>query len=154
VQLSELVGLVVDNLRSRPQFESKNITVTTEFDPEIPSIQADQIKLMQIVTNLVDNAFNYTYPGGAIDISTRRRAEQPDQVVIAVKDTGIGIPEEFRARIWNRFERYEEHALGDGKSPGRGWACRLSRRWSICTAARYGLSRKKTRGRRSTSRCD
>jgi PAS domain S-box-containing protein len=111
VPLGEVFGLVVNNLRSRAQFESKHITVTSEVAPDVPSIQADRLKLVQIITNLVDNAFNYTYPGGNIDISARRRAEAPDQVLIAVKDTGIGIPEAFRARIWNRFERYEEHAL-------------------------------------------
>jgi two-component system sensor histidine kinase VicK len=38
---------------------------------------------------------------------------QPDgeHVLISVKDTGIGIPEEFRSRIWQRFERFDDHAL-------------------------------------------
>ena len=43
--------------------------------------------------------------------TAQRTPENPDRVLIAVKDNGIGIPEEFRERIWNRFERYEEHAL-------------------------------------------
>lgn len=64
-----------------------------------------------MVTNLTDNAFNYTEPGGHIDISARLQPESPDRVLIAVKDDGIGIPESFRDRIWNRFERYEQHAL-------------------------------------------
>ncbi|HLV37651.1 MAG TPA: ATP-binding protein, partial [Spirillospora sp.] len=66
-------------------------------------------KVMQIFTNIVDNAFNYTYPGGSIDIEARR--EDNGHILVSVKDTGIGIPEEFKDRIWERFGRYEEHAL-------------------------------------------
>jgi len=65
---------------------------------------------MQILTNVVGNAFNYTYEGGLIKVSARLDADQ-ERVVIAVEDTGIGIPEEFKPRIWGRFERYEDHAL-------------------------------------------
>ena len=34
-----------------------------------------------------------------------------ETILVSVKDTGIGIPEEFRSRIWGRFERYDDHAL-------------------------------------------
>ncbi len=111
VQVSEIVQQALASLRERSQYETKHLTVTTEIEPDLPAIKADHLKLVQIVTNLVDNAFNYTYPGGRIDVSVRRRAEAPDHVLITVKDSGIGIPQEFRERIWNRFERYEEHAL-------------------------------------------
>jgi signal transduction histidine kinase len=58
----------------------------------------------------VDNAFNYTYPGGSITV---KAATQPDEqhVLIAVTDTGIGITDEFKSRIWGRLERFDDHAL-------------------------------------------
>lgn len=111
VQVGDVLKQAVTSLQERPQFASKHLTITTEIEPDVPMVKADLLKLVQIVTNLVDNAFNYTYPGGTIDVSARRRAEQPGHVLITVRDSGIGIPEEFRERIWNRFERYEEHAL-------------------------------------------
>ena len=111
VQLGEVFQQVISSLEARPQFEAKQIRVTTEIDPDVQAIKADHLKLVQILTNLVDNAFNYTYPGGKIEIAAQRRASNPANVVISIKDSGIGIPEEFRSRIWNRFERYEEHAL-------------------------------------------
>src|SRR5690606_3898153 len=77
--------------------------------PDLPQIEGDANKVMQIFTNIVDNAFNYTYPGGSIDIEARR--EDNGHILVSVKDTGIGIPEEFKDRIWERFGRYEEHAL-------------------------------------------
>jgi signal transduction histidine kinase len=57
----------------------------------------------------VDNAFNYTYADGTIDIEARQHKD--DQILVSVKDSGIGIPDDFKDRIWDRFGRYEEHAL-------------------------------------------
>ncbi|MEP7290203.1 MAG: GAF domain-containing protein [Chloroflexota bacterium] len=111
VALDEIIVQVVDNLKGRARFVSKGLTVTTEIDPALPAITADHLKLMEVITNLVDNAFNYTEPGGHIDVTAQLQAQHPDRILIAVSDNGIGIPESFRERIWNRFERYEEHAL-------------------------------------------
>ncbi len=109
VQAGEVVGQVITSLQARPTFEAKNLAITTDIDPDLPTIKADHLKLVQIVSNLVDNAFSYTYPGGQIEIAAHARNDH--DILIAVKDNGIGIPEEFKSRIWNRFERYEEHAL-------------------------------------------
>ncbi|MFN8451410.1 MAG: HAMP domain-containing sensor histidine kinase, partial [Anaerolineae bacterium] len=111
VQISEVVRQVLTNLQARPQFAAKNLTVETAIDANLPSIQGDHLKLVQVISNLVDNAFNYTYPGGMIEIAAHPHVGSPGHVLIEVKDTGIGIPENFRSRIWNRFERFEEHAL-------------------------------------------
>lgn len=110
VDLSEIIPNVLTQLEGRAEHEKKNITVTTEIESMLPPIQGDPHKITQIITNIVDNAFNYTYPGGSIEV---RAARQPDEqhVLISIKDTGIGIPEEFRSRIWGRFERYDDHAL-------------------------------------------
>ena len=72
-------------------------------------IEADPHKVTQIFTNIVDNAFNYTYADGSIDIEAS--IYQDDHILVSVKDSGIGIPDEFKDRIWERFGRYEEHAL-------------------------------------------
>jgi PAS domain S-box-containing protein len=111
VALDQIIQQVVEGLRGRSRFESKGLTITANIDPSLPRIQADYIKLIQVFTNLVDNAFNYTYAGGHIEVSAGRRTDNPNCVLITVKDTGIGIPKDFQDRIWNRFERYEEHAL-------------------------------------------
>ena len=111
VQVGDVIRQVVDNLQARPQFSRKALALNVDVDPDLPAIQADQLKIIQIVSQLVDNAFNYTNAGGNIDISARVRSDAPDYVLITVKDDGIGIPEEFRERIWDRFARYEAHAL-------------------------------------------
>jgi PAS domain S-box-containing protein len=111
VDAGEVINETVTSLRGRADFERKQITVTTRIDPMLPPIVADRARVGQILQNLIDNAFNYTYPGGSIDVEARLESEKPDHVLISLKDTGIGIPEEFRPRIWNRFERYDDHAL-------------------------------------------
>lgn len=111
VDLDELLNTVVTNLQGRVEHERKKMNVSVYIQPKLPPIKADQHKLTQIVTNLVDNAFNYTYPGGNIDISAVLQEDDINHVLVAVRDTGIGIPEAYRERIWERFERNEEHAL-------------------------------------------
>jgi PAS domain S-box-containing protein len=110
VDIDEVVSNVVTNLSGRAEHERKNIDVQVMIEPKLPPIQADPLKLTQIITNIVDNAFNYTYEGGSIEIKAVSQSDK-QHVLISVKDSGIGIPEEFRERIWERFERNEEHAL-------------------------------------------
>jgi GAF domain-containing protein/two-component sensor histidine kinase len=110
VNLSEVIAEVVKNVENQFESKEKRLDVSVTVDPEIPAVTADRARLHDILGNLVENAFNYTYTGGKIDITAELQPEK-HHVLIAVKDTGIGIPEEFRSRIWNRFERYEEHAL-------------------------------------------
>jgi PAS domain S-box-containing protein len=110
IDLQDLIDDVVSNLIAQPHHQQKEIHLTTQIDSNVPVIQADHDKLAQALTNIVDNAFNYTHPGGSIDIRVQMQADDK-HVLISVSDTGIGIPEDFREAIWRRFERYEQHAL-------------------------------------------
>jgi two-component system sensor histidine kinase VicK len=74
---------------------------------------------MQIVGNLIDNAFNYTLAGGNIVIELKKDPEQSKNVLFVVQDDGVGIPESFKSKVWDRFERYEDHAL-EMDLPGTG----------------------------------
>ncbi|MCL4253285.1 MAG: ATP-binding protein, partial [Anaerolineae bacterium] len=60
--------------------------------------------------NVVDNAFNYTPRGGTINITIAPTIEG-EHVLVTVQDTGVGIPEDFREKVWRRFERHEETAV-------------------------------------------
>src|SRR5262249_14816295 len=102
VELNELIPNVMENLESRTEHEQKHIAVTMDVEPGLPPVEADLHKLTQIITNVVDNAFNYTTAGGSITVKAELRPEEHG-VLISVKDSGIGIPEEFRERIWGRF---------------------------------------------------
>jgi len=108
VELGQILSQVLKNTEARALRDGKAMRFLLDVPDYLPQITADSNKLQQIVSNLVDNAYNYTYAGGSITVSAR---DQGDTVLIAVADTGIGIPDEFKDRVWGRFERNEEHAL-------------------------------------------
>ncbi|MCB9453765.1 MAG: GAF domain-containing protein [Anaerolineaceae bacterium] len=108
IDIEDVLNPVLAGLRNRVEHEDKPLDVTMEIEPQLAPLQVDTHKLTQILTNLTDNAFNYTYAGGKIAI---KAWSEDDNVIISIADTGIGIPPEFRPRIWERFERFEDHAL-------------------------------------------
>lgn len=110
VDINDLVRQVIDNLRTRPQHQSKELSIRFLPDASLPAVEADRDKLIHAISNVLDNAFNYTLSGGTIEIKTLAY-EDNGGVEIQVADSGVGIPEDFRDRIWNRFERHEDTAL-------------------------------------------
>ncbi len=78
---------------------------------------ADRVRIAQAVANLVDNAIKYTREGGEVVVSVRSEGER---AAIAVRDTGIGIPEHALPRIWERLYRADpsrsQRGLGLGLS--------------------------------------
>ncbi len=81
------------------QAKEKGLYIRTEFGEELPMIKADSFKLEQMFINLIENAIRYTEAGGL----TISAWQEGNKVVIKVKDTGIGIPGEDTARIFERF---------------------------------------------------
>ncbi|MCK4962472.1 MAG: ATP-binding protein, partial [Anaerolineales bacterium] len=66
----------------------------------LPEVTADDEKLRRVLSNLLDNALKFTPAGGQIDLKVKCEGEE---VIITVADTGPGVPEEFRERIFKRF---------------------------------------------------
>jgi heavy metal sensor kinase len=82
-------------------------------------VQADPDKLREIVSNLLHNAIQYNRPGGAIDL---RLGRQNGKLEVEVQDTGIGIADEVRERIFERFYRADPSRGGDDLHAGLGLA--------------------------------
>jgi two-component system sensor histidine kinase BarA len=93
----------------RPVAERKNITMECRLDEAIPLLRQDPGKLKQILYNLLSNAIKFTPEGGRVTL--RARAEGRF-VVVEVQDTGIGIAEEDRETIFEKFRQ--------AKVPGQG----------------------------------
>ncbi len=110
VDLHDVVPSVVEHIAVRPANAERDIEVHVYVEPGLPRIRADREKLMQIINNLVDNAFNYTLPGGKIDVSATME-NNGKFVLIKIADTGVGIPEDFQDKAWRRFERHQDTAL-------------------------------------------
>jgi signal transduction histidine kinase len=80
-------------------------------------VMADRTRMEQVAANLIDNAVKYTPAGGRVEVTVRREG---DQAVVAVRDTGVGIPADELPRIWDRLFRGDtsrtERGLGLGLS--------------------------------------
>ncbi len=107
--IDQVLEGIVNHAEARMRDEQKQLMITLRVADDLPQIKGDKNKITQIFTNIVDNAFNYTYADGSIDIEAV--LQDDEHILVSVKDSGIGIPDEFRDRIWDRFGRNEEHAL-------------------------------------------
>lgn len=106
VALNELTAAVIENHRASAQERG----LTLEYQPADPGpvAPADPTRIMQVLTDLVMNAIQYTPEGGRVMISTDQ-AEADGQVwaTVTVVDTGMGIPEGELAHVFERFFRGE-----------------------------------------------
>jgi two-component system sensor histidine kinase BarA len=94
---------------TRPIAERKNITLENRMDEAIPLLRQDPGKLRQILYNLLSNAIKFTPEGGRVTLRTRAEGRF---VVVEVQDTGIGIADEDRETIFEKFRQ--------AKAPGQG----------------------------------
>jgi signal transduction histidine kinase len=97
----------------------RDIKLDMSIDHRAFELRADATALRQILSNLVDNAIRHTPAGGRITIFS-----QPDEsgVALGVRDTGIGIPAEHLARIFERFYRVDAARSREGGGTGLGLA--------------------------------
>ncbi len=86
----------------RERAHSRNIELKLVCDKEAGELMADGRRLRQALFNLLSNALKFTKEGGVVTISAKRL---PDELLLEVSDTGIGIPEEDRERVFGKFER-------------------------------------------------
>ena len=98
-QLSTLIRDVA--LRFRAQAEAKGLTLAVRLPLDLPPVAGDQLLLGQAIANLVDNAIKYT-PAGFVHIDARL---VPNEVIIGVRDSGIGIPLADQPRLFEKFYR-------------------------------------------------
>ena len=92
---------------AEPLADKKHIGIDLTIDPELTTINADELKFKQIVLNLLSNAIKFTPEAGRVRMQARRTDNEAE---FAVTDTGIGIRPEDRERIFQEFEQVEMSA--------------------------------------------
>ncbi len=97
-------------------FETTGLTLTTEIDPELPAIEGDRDRLIQVVINLISNAVKFT-PEGGVSIT----ADRVDGAVqVAVVDTGIGIDPVDHDTVWESFRQVGDTLTDKPRGTGLG----------------------------------
>jgi two-component system phosphate regulon sensor histidine kinase PhoR len=117
VSVSELIESCVQTAEHRAAEKDLLVSVSTPGD--LPDIAGDRRRLAEILQNLLDNAIQYTLPGGRIILSAAVR--DPD-VIFTVADTGIGIPKVDQSRIFERFYRVDAARSREAGGTGLGLA--------------------------------
>jgi PAS domain S-box-containing protein len=121
VPLGALVDAALET--ARPQIDAKRHVLHVALPSRPPMLYVDPHRMAQVLSNLLSNAARYTEPGGRIDLSVE---EVVEQVVVTVRDTGIGLPPDALATIFDMFAQVEsrdrEHdgGLGIGLALVRG----------------------------------
>jgi two-component system phosphate regulon sensor histidine kinase PhoR len=113
VDLNQLVEEVIAQLS--PQAERQKIAISQDCAADLPSVPADKDRVRQVIANLVHNAIKFTRPGGRITITTKMLE---GSVVVDIADTGIGIPKEDLARVFERFYKGDKARAGEGTGMG------------------------------------
>jgi CheY-like chemotaxis protein/two-component sensor histidine kinase len=102
VDLSDVVRRAVDGVQ--PLLEERGHAIATHVPARPIVVDGDGPRLVQAVTNLLDNAARYTEPGGHVDVAASRHG---DRAVIRVRDDGAGIPRELAGRVFDVFAQGE-----------------------------------------------
>lgn len=105
-----------------PLFESKGHCLTTEFHSPRSKLCGDRDRLIQVVTNILSNAAKYMPEGGSVHIEVRREADPREAIVVAISDTGMGIPADEIDLIFEKFQRSDDHLTSTIEGTGLGLA--------------------------------
>ena len=104
IPLDRLVGTVTGRLRRL--FEDKGVQLKVNLPDRLPPVLGDEDRLIQVLVNIVGNALKYTSEGGQVEISARRQDRMV--ILLAVKDSGLGISAEHLPHVFTRFYRVDK----------------------------------------------
>jgi signal transduction histidine kinase len=113
VEVGNMLEAVMTFTRERARNQDLNLSLNC---PEnLGTIEADERRLKQALFNLISNAIKFTPPGGSIRLDAER---QNGELVLSVSDTGVGIPAEDQARVFEKFERGDPQLYQSGAGLG------------------------------------
>lgn len=102
-----------------PQIKARNHTYIEDIEPDLPDMWVDYYRLLQVLTNLVSNAYKYTPQGGTITLEARRAGER---IRFSVSDTGVGMTQEEIENLGTKFWRSEDRFTRSQPGTGLGFS--------------------------------
>lgn len=120
IDVVELAGQCVDMIR--PLADQRLITIELEVDDSasnLDPVAADAAKLREILVNLIDNAVHYNKDAGQVNVKV---SAAPKAVIFEVQDTGVGMTEETRSHLFERFYRADSSRQSSTINAGLGLA--------------------------------
>ena len=115
MELCSIEDIILASVKTfHEQAESKKINLYYKVEDNLPKVNVDFEKITWVINNLVSNSLKHTSAGDEISISAALRN---GKIYTIVKDTGIGIPEEFQEKIFDKFVQIGE---SDSESTGSG----------------------------------
>lgn len=112
--MDQLVARAIDDFT--PLASERQIQLTQE-EPAVHMVVGDEGKLNRVISNLISNAIKFTPRGGRVTLRVQRL---PNSTEVSVTDTGEGIPEDERERIFEKFYQVEKRRLGRKAGTGLG----------------------------------
>ncbi|NIN64045.1 MAG: response regulator [Anaerolineae bacterium] len=115
------VHVVVDEAAQHLEgaVQDKELSLEVILPEDLSVVDGNHTRLVQVMTNLLDNAIKYTPRGGSIKVSA---AEDEGQIAVYVTDTGVGIPASARPHIFDKFYRVQGPATREVEGVGLGLA--------------------------------
>ena len=117
VKVAQLVESCYETARHRAA--EKELNLALDVSDHLPDVAGDARRLQEVLQNLLDNAIQYTLPGGKIVLTADLKNEE---VIFTVADTGIGIPTADQPRIFERFYRVDAARSREAGGTGLGLA--------------------------------
>ena len=116
--INDLINMIV------PRIKEKHLQLEIEVEPSIPDyLYGDEVRIRQIVTNLLTNAVKYTEKGSVtLHIDSRRSESKNIDLIFEVKDTGVGIKQKDIGKLFESFQRVDQKNNRNIEGSGLGLA--------------------------------
>jgi two-component system phosphate regulon sensor histidine kinase PhoR len=130
VDMAAVAGEAVEALAQKAQANG----ISVEVSGKDIFFKSNRAMIYEMFHNLIDNAVKYNKPGGSVEVSV---ADDGGHIVISVSDTGIGIPEEARGSVFERFYRVDKSR--SRKTGGTGLGLAIVKHIAMASGAKIAL---------------
>ena len=138
VNLSDIINSAITNTSGL--VKEKPIELIQKVPANLPSVKADEIRISQVLINLISNAVKFTEKGNiTVEASVSKSPENQSEMLITVTDTGIGIAPEDQVKLFQRFSQVDDSPTR--KTGGTGLGLSICRSLIELHGGRIGLQR-------------